>query len=111
LSCAGQKPVYSFLGKDDESLNQPENVSVAVEEEVEILTVPVDEDLFLQVAISSMCFLWPKLKCLSKTYNCVEKKSVSDCLIYWFTSLLLALICGFQSISVVPWIPSFSVLC
>jgi len=56
LSCAGQKPVYPFLGKDDESLNQPENVSVA-EEEVKILTVAVDEDLFLQVAINSMCFL------------------------------------------------------
>ena len=86
LSCIGHKSVYSLLGKDDESLNQPENVSVA-EEEVEILTVPVDKDLFLQVAINSMCFVWSK--CLFfKTYNC-KKENVFHCLIYWFTRLSL----------------------
>ena len=42
------------LGKVEESLDQPENASVA-EKEVEILTVPVDENLFLRLAVNSMC--------------------------------------------------------
>ena len=44
-----------YIGEDDESLDQPENVTVA-EQEVEILTLPVDENLFteLQVAVNSM---------------------------------------------------------
>jgi len=52
-------------GKDDELLSQPGIVSVA--EDVEILTVPVDENLFLQVAINSMFLLWSKSASLKHT--------------------------------------------
>ena len=66
-------------------LSQPENVSV--DEEVEILTVPVDADLFLQVAITSMCFLWSSSVFLKHT-KCtilINKRNVFHCLIYWLS--------------------------
>ena len=42
-----------LLGKDDESLDQPKNASIA-EQEVEVVTIPVDGNLFLQLAVRGM---------------------------------------------------------